>query len=140
MKNWAVREITTKKLFLTKFSYLWCIHKINNHLFRGERITNLVNDRNINMVTCLGIAGHASIGSQKPYVKSKFSQTIAASANLHNTRIINEDKKIDPSPSSDHELSCPPSKQLKTNPVEETVESAPLSFYQQFVNFVFSFF
>ena len=122
LKNWAVREITTKKLFLTEFSYLW------------------VNDRNINMVTCLGIAGHASIGSQKPYVKSKFSQTIAASANLHKTRIINEDKKIGPSPSSDPEFSCPPSKKLRANPVEETVESAPLSFYQRFINFVFSFF
>jgi hypothetical protein len=90
-KRLAANKITGRLQILAKLCGVPNWHKINNHLFRGERITNLVNNQNVNMVTYLGIAGHASIGSQKPYVKSKFSQTIAASANLHKSRIINED-------------------------------------------------
>ena len=43
------------------------------------------------MVTCLGIAGHAFIGSQKPYIWKKV-QTIAAVKNLHKLQVIADDK------------------------------------------------
>eukprot|EP00957_Ditylum_brightwellii_P059841 4542968-Ditylum_brightwellii.AAC.1 len=44
------------------------------------------------MATCLGIAGHASIGSQKPYIQTGFCQTITASTNLHILLVIAKDK------------------------------------------------